>query len=98
MTTNRLKLELVHKLSSNIDMLKLLNNNQLHKECFYGAINNNLNIVNFLKELGFNTYNEDIYMKKTLNGSVTYSNKKKQRYCDFEKDNKEMIYVQRRHK
>ena len=52
MSLNILKLELIHKLSSNIDMMQLYKMSALHKECFYQSINNNTDIIEFLKDLG----------------------------------------------
>ena len=66
MSLNILKLELIHKLSSNIDMMQLYKMSTLHKECFYQSINNNTDIIEFLKDLGFNVYNTEIYRKRSL--------------------------------
>lgn len=66
MSLNILKLELIHKLSSNIDMMQLYKMSTLHKECFYQSINNNTDIIEFLKDLGFNVYNTEIYRKRIL--------------------------------
>lgn len=68
MSLNILKLQLIHKLSSNIDMMQLYKMSTLHKECFYQSINNNTDIIEFLKDLGFNVYNSEIYKKKKLEG------------------------------
>ena len=87
MSLNILKLQLIHKLSSNIDMMQLYKMSTLHKECFYQSINNNTNIIEFLKDLGFNVYNTEIYRKRMNT-----------RYAQYSKENKEMIYVQRKHK
>lgn len=66
MSLNILKLQLIHKLSSNIDMMQLYKMSTLHKECFYQSINNNTDIIEFLKDLGFNVYNSEIYKKRSL--------------------------------
>ena len=66
MSLNILKLQLIHKLSSNIDMMQLYKMSTLHKECFYQAINKNTDIIEFLKDLGFNVYNAEIYRKRIL--------------------------------
>lgn len=66
MSLNILKLQLIHKLSSNIDMIQLYKMSTLHKECFYQAINKNTDIIKFLKDLGFNVYNTEIYRKRIL--------------------------------
>lgn len=98
MSLNILKLELIHKLSSNIDMMKLYQLPALHKECFYQAINKNTDIVKFLKSIDFNVYNEEIYRKTSLKGGVEYGKRMKRRHVDHGKEKKEMIYIQRKHK
>ncbi len=98
MSLNILKLQLIHKLSSNIDMMQLYKMSTLHKECFYQSINNNTDIIEFLKDLGFNVYNSEIYKKRSLRGGIEYRKRMKTRYAQHSKENKEMIYVQRKHK
>lgn len=98
MSLNILKLQLIHKLSSNIDMMQLYKMSTLHKECFYQAINKNTDIIEFLKDLGFNVYNTEIYRKRILRGGIEYRKRMKTRYAQHSKENKEMIYIQRKHK